>query len=82
MICFMALAVYVVTSTANNLGIGIVLGIGLHYCLDLLMYHPHHEFFSEQFLWQMKRKFNATEVKWLVGGFLLYFVMLTLITLR
>jgi len=82
MVSYMAVAIYVVTSSNNIFGIGFVLGIGLHYCLDLLMYHTNSEFFSIQFLWQMKRKFSATEIKWLVAGFIFYFVMLTLLTLR
>ncbi len=82
MVCYMAVAIYVVTSSTNVFGIGFVLGIGLHYCLDLLMYHTDLEVFSAQFLWQMKRKFKSSEVKWLIVGFRFYFVVLTLMTLR
>ncbi|CAN5279657.1 hypothetical protein BH10PAT2_BH10PAT2_2390 [soil metagenome] len=82
MLCYMALAIYVVTSSNTVFGIGFVLGIGLHYCLDLVLYHTQPDFFAEQFLWQIKRKFKSSEVKWLVAGFLFYFVMLTILTLR
>lgn len=82
MLTYMALAVYVVTSSNSVFGIGFVLGIGLHYCLDLILYHTNQQFFEEQFLWQIKRKFKSSEIKWLIAGFLFYFVMLTFLTLR
>ncbi len=81
-ISYMAISIYVITSTTNALGKGLVLGIGLHYCLDLLIYKDNVNEFVDQFLWQVKRKFNQAELKWLVGGFVFYFVMLTLLALR
>lgn len=82
MVSFMAIAIYVVTSSTNSLGLGVVLGIGLHYCVDVISYYHFPELFAEHFLWQIKRKFSNREVKWMIGGFLFYFLMLTLLSLR
>ncbi len=82
MASYMAIAIYVVTSSTSLLGIGLVLGIGLHYCLDLLIYHANTTEFIEQFFWQLKRKFQTKQVSMFVAGFLFYFVMLSLLAFR
>jgi len=82
MVCYMAITIYVVTSSTNVLGVGLVLGIGLRYCLDLLVYRVHVELLTEQFLWQIKHVFKQTEVNFLIGGFFFYFMTLTFLVLR
>jgi len=82
LVAYVVLALYVLTSTGSIFGSGIVLGIGLHFCLDLLNYRRDLEKFHQHFLWQLKRRFSEREVLIMVGVFCTYFVLLSMLVLK
>lgn len=59
---YLGLAIFVITSTGSAFGVGMVLGIGLHFCLDFVLYRRNFAEFERLFLWQLKRKITQREV--------------------
>ncbi len=82
LIAYVAVAIFVLTSTGSILGIGLVLGIGFHFCVDFIRYRSDLEKFNRHFLWQVKRKFAQQEVLSLVISFCLFFALLSLLVLK
>lgn len=80
-ITYVALALYVLTSTGSHLGMGVILGLGLHYCIDLWQYRRDLTAFHKHFLWQVQRDLAEHEVFAIVAGFTLFFVLLCLLVL-
>ena len=81
MLTYIALTLYVLTSTGSALGAGFMLGLGLHYCLDLWLYQRDVTLFHEHFLWQLKRQLAVQEVRSLLAAFTVFFIMMSLLVL-
>lgn len=81
---FMALlfpmGLFVVSSTASKIGIGLILGIMTSLFLELLEYSKDNGAFHERFLFQLKRKLNDQEVDYLVAIFGVASAVLVLLT--
>ena len=77
-----AFALYVMTSTGSVLGMGMILGIGLHFCLDLWQYRSDEQKFNLHFFWQIKRKLVAREITYLVVSFSLFFLLLSMLMIQ
>jgi hypothetical protein len=82
LIAYVAVAIFVLTSTGSILGIGLVLGIGFHFCMDFIRYRKDLEKFNSHFLWQVKRKFAKQEVVSLIISFCLFFALISLLVLK
>jgi hypothetical protein len=82
LIVYVGLALYVMTSTGSVLGMGMILGIGLHFCLDFWSYRQNHEKFNHHFFWQMKRKLEEKEITYLVIIFSLFFLLLSMLAIK
>jgi len=78
LIVYIVLACFVLTSTGSAVGIGLMLGMGLRYTSDFWRYRQHH--FVRQFLWQVKHSFSQKEVDWIVLGWTVGFVVVSLAT--
>jgi hypothetical protein len=78
---YIALTIFVLTSTGSTLGIGLVFGLGLRLTLDMFRYRPDPTAFHEQYLWQIKRKFSHSEVNQIVWGFSAFFVVISLLVI-
>lgn len=79
LVAYVALALYIITSTGSAIGIGMILGIGLHYCFDFLLYKRDLELLRSHFLWQLKREFAQQEVNALFLVICVFFLLLTLL---
>jgi hypothetical protein len=78
---YLAVTLFVLTSTGSLFGIGLVLGIGLHFGFDFIRYYRNLGGFQRHFLWQVQRQWSAQEVRWLVGGFITFFGLISLIVI-
>jgi hypothetical protein len=81
-ICYVAMAIFVLTSTGSILGSGIILGIGLHFCFDFLRYRQDIHRFHQHFLWQLKKKLGEQEITALVASFCVFFIILSLLVIK
>jgi hypothetical protein len=82
LISYAALAIFVLTSTGSVLGAGLVLGIGLHFCLDFFIYRKDVRQFRKHFLWQIKRELSEQEISTLLWSFVTFFILLSLLVLK
>jgi hypothetical protein len=78
---YIALTFFVMTSTGSIIGIGLMLGLGMHICLDLLSHSKDTETFHKHFLWQLKRKLSQKEVERFVAGFIAFFGVASILVL-
>lgn len=81
-VAYVATAIFMLTSTGSVIGAGIILGIGLHFCFDFLLYRRDMQKFHEHFLWQIKRQFADTEVNAIVGAFCAFFILLSFLVIK
>lgn len=81
-IVYIGLAIYILTSTGSVVGMGLILGIGLHFCLDFWRYRQNEVRFHQQFLWQLKKTLAQQEITYLVVGFSLFFILLSMLAIR
>jgi len=81
LIVYLLMTVFVLTSTGSVIGIGLMLGMGLHYTYDFWRYSRFTEKFTKQYLWQIKRSFTDREIRGFVVGWTVFFVLLTLLVL-
>lgn len=79
MLCYCALAVYVLTSTTSVLGVGVVLGLGLHFCVDFWMYRSDPAAFQRHFLWQIQWQFQPIEITTVAVSFTAFLLFLCLL---
>ena len=79
LIAYVATALFVITSTGSTLGIGIILGVGLHYCFDFVRYRKNLELLHRHFLWQLKRQLADQEVTSLFMVVCISFLLLTVL---
>ncbi len=82
LIAYVATAIFILTSTGSVLGMGVVLGIGLHYCFDLIRYSRNAELFRKHFFWQLKKGLADREILAVVTAFCIFFIILSLLVLR
>jgi hypothetical protein len=78
---YIILTIFVITSTGSTLGVGLVLGLGPHFCFDLFMYRRDLVQFHKHFLWQLKKELAEKEVDTLIAAFVLFFVVVSLLVL-
>jgi len=76
---WIALAVYVITSTGSLLAVGIVLGAGLRLVYEVAADWPQKEKLKGWLFWQIKRPVSDRELKMVVGIFLVVFGILSII---
>lgn len=66
---YLVLSIYIITSSGNMMGVGIILGIGLQLMLELIETRHNYELFHSKFLFQIKRQFSPVEITRVVWGF-------------
>lgn len=81
LLCYVFLAIFVLTSTGSIIGIGVILGMGLRYVLDFWRLSKVPEQFARQFLWQVKRQFTPQEIRGIVVVSTALFLVITLLVL-
>lgn len=69
MAVYVALALFVVTSSGNYIGTGLIFGIGLTLLSELYATQTNLETFHQKFLFQLKRQLTPLEVKRMVMAF-------------
>lgn len=79
LIVYVLLTLFVLTSTGSVFGIGMMLGLGLHYTCDFWRYSRDTERFTKQYFWQVKRSFTAREIRAFVVGWTVFFIVLSLL---
>jgi hypothetical protein len=82
LLVYVPVALLVLTSTGSYFGMGMILGLGLHYCYDFLRYRRDLSSFEQHFLWQVKRKFSEIEINALIMVFIIFFALITLLMFR
>lgn len=75
---YIALALFVVTSSGNYIGTGLIFGIGLTLLSELYVTHTNPEAFHQKFLFQLKRQLTPLEIKRMVLIFAGALALLTL----
>lgn len=78
---YLALTVFVLTSTGSVFGIGLMLGMGLHYTYDFWRYSRQPDQFQRHFWWQIRRHFTARQVQTFVWAWTFFFVILSFLVL-
>jgi hypothetical protein len=71
------LAVYVLTSTGNMVAMGLVMGLGLGLCVAIIRDWRQPERMSSWFGWQIKRPLSIKETRWMAGGFVAIFTLMS-----
>lgn len=77
-LAYIVLALFVITSTGNYIGIGLIFGIGLTLLSELYAIKDLPEAFNQKFLFQLKRPLTYLEINRLVHGFGIAFLVLTI----
>lgn len=70
LLAYLALSIFMVTSSGNLLGVGIVLGIGITIATEMWETKTDSDFFHRKFLFQVKRQLSPLELQRLVWGFI------------
>ena len=78
-VAYVLLALFIITSSGNYLGTGMVFGIGLTILSELYAFKNFTDAFNQKFLFQLKRPLIALEINRLVHGFGVAFVILTIL---
>lgn len=76
---YIVLTLFVITSTGNYIGIGLVFGIGLTLLSELYALKNMPEAFNQNFLFQLKRPLTYPEINRLVHSFGIVFLVLTIL---
>ena len=67
LIAFVALGVFVVTSSGSSLGAGVVIGIGISLFGEMVAYfRSNPQFFQQRFLYQLNRHVSLNELRGIV----------------
>ncbi len=77
-IVYVLLALFVVTSSGNYVGSGLVFGIGLTIISEYYAYLNYPDDFNQKFLFQLKRPLQAFEIVRLVHSFTAAVAVLTI----
>ena len=78
LLAYVALAIFMVTSSDNLMGVGIVLGIGITIATEMWEARQDLEFFHRKFLFQVKRQMTALEINRSVSGFAIFVALVAL----
>jgi hypothetical protein len=78
-IVFIVLALFVITSSGNYIGSGLIFGIGLSLFAEYYAYCNLPEDFNLRFLFQLKRPLEGVEIRKLVHSFAVAMVVLTIL---
>jgi hypothetical protein len=82
LLIYVPIALFVLTSTGSYFGMGLVLGLGLHYCYDFIQYRRDLTKFHDHFLWQVKRPFSKIEINSMIAVFIIFFTLISLLMFR
>lgn len=74
-LAYLALSIFIVTSSGSSLGMGLISGIGLILCFELWQSKEFVEFFNQYFI-QAKKKWNKVEVNHFVKFFLVFYTII------
>lgn len=78
-LAYLALAVFLVTSSGSSLGMGLVAGIGLILAFELWQSRGFVEFFNQYFI-QAKKTWTSLEIDRFVKFFLIFYTIITLLS--
>jgi hypothetical protein len=78
MLVYVFLALFVITSSGNYVGTGMIFGIGLTLLSEIFSLRNNSDAFHHKFLFQLKRRLSQLEVLRLVQGFCLVILVLTI----
>ena len=81
LIVYLILTIFVLTSTGSVFGIGMMLGIGLHYTFDFWRYSQDTQRFVRHYFWQVKRSFTSRDVRVFVVSWTIIFTLVSLLVL-
>lgn len=76
---YIVLGIFVITSSGQFLGVGMIFGIGLTLLSELFVTQKNPELFHRQFLFQVKRQLSPLEIQRLVWSFAGVLVVLTIL---
>ncbi len=79
MLVYIVLGLFVITSSGQFLGVGMIFGIGLTLLSELVVTQKNIELFHHTFLFQLKRPLAPLEIQRLVLGFAGALLILTII---
>lgn len=71
---YVVLTIFMLTSSGSSFGMGLVLGIGVILAEEMWLSRNYGEFFNHYFI-QGKKTWTNKEINWLVGGFLVFFII-------
>ena len=69
LIAYAGLSIFMITSSGNLIGIGMILGIGTTLAIELWQDMSQLELFQKKYLFQLKRNFSLLEAQRLVYAF-------------
>lgn len=72
LLAYVALALFMVTSSGNLLGVGIILALGTTIATEMWEASKNIEYFHKKFLFQVKRQLSPIELNRLTLGFTLF----------
>lgn len=78
-LAYLALSIFIITSSGSSLGMGIISGIGLILCFELWQSKNFVEFFNQYFI-QAKKQWNKNEIDRFVKFFLVFYTIITLLS--
>ncbi len=78
-LAYLALSIFIITSSGSSLGMGIISGIGLILCFELWQSKTYVEFFNQYFI-QAKKQWNKNEIDRFVKFFLVFYSVITFLS--
>jgi hypothetical protein len=79
-LAYLALTIFLLTSSGSGLGVGLVMGIGLSLAFEMWQSRNFTEFFNEYFI-QSKKAWTAREINNLVMAFVAFFIVTSLMSI-
>lgn len=76
---WVGLAFFLLTSSPSAFGKGLVLGIGLQLCYQMITDWEHKNVLRQRLFWPIKRKVSDEEMKVIVFGFVGVFALISLV---
>lgn len=78
LLTYVALAIFMVTSSGTLLGVGIILGIGITIAVEMWKAKVDSELFHRTFLFQVKRQLSPLELQRVTWGFSAFVAVIAL----
>lgn len=79
LLAYVALGLFVITSTAAYIGHGLIFGLGVSLSAELLMQLRNPAIFQQRFLFQLERQLSVREMTQLTYGFVAAVGVLTML---